>query len=46
MSNILHNVNTEYQNTHCIFNNFAESPVIYEIIWKNMAQPDKPQIAI
>jgi hypothetical protein len=46
MSNILHNVSTEYQNTSCMFKYFAEIPVIYKIMWKNMAQRDKPQIAI
>jgi uncharacterized membrane protein YbaN (DUF454 family) len=34
MSNILHNVSTEYQNTQSMFNNFAESHAVYEIIWK------------
>jgi hypothetical protein len=29
-----------------MFNNFAESHVIYEIMWENMAQPDKPQITV
>jgi hypothetical protein len=46
MSNILHIVSTEYQNTPCIINNFAESPVIYKIMWKNLVHSDKPQIAI
>jgi hypothetical protein len=46
MSNVLHNISTEYKNTHCMFNNFAESHAIYEIMWKNMAQPDKPRITV
>jgi len=29
-----------------MFNNFAEIHAIYEIMWKNMAQPDKPQITV
>jgi len=31
MSNVLHNVSTEYQNTHFMFNNFADSRAIYDV---------------
>jgi len=46
MSNVLHNVSTEYQNTHFVFNNFADIRAIYEIMWKHLVLPDKPQITI
>jgi hypothetical protein len=32
------------QNTHFMFSNLF--PTIYEIIWKNMVQPDRPQMTI
>jgi hypothetical protein len=37
----------EYQNTNIIFNKFC-SPVldVYEIMWKNMTEPDRPQMKI
>jgi hypothetical protein len=31
---------------HFIFNNFSENRVIYEIMWKNYVQPDRPQTTI
>jgi len=35
------------QNTHFMFNNFSSKyRVVYEIMWKNMVQPDKPQTTI
>jgi hypothetical protein len=35
----------ENQNTHFIFNNFfSENRAVYEIVWKNMVQLDKPQL--
>jgi hypothetical protein len=38
---------TENQNTHFMFNNiFSESGAVYEIIYKNMAEPDRPQMTI
>jgi hypothetical protein len=34
-------------NTYFMFNNFfSESRAVYEIIWKNMVEPDLPQMAI
>jgi hypothetical protein len=34
------------QNTHFMFNNvFSESRAVYEIAWKNMVEPDRPQMA-
>jgi hypothetical protein len=35
------------QNTHFVFNNyFFENRDIYEIMWKNMVEPDRPQVTI
>jgi hypothetical protein len=35
------------ENTHLMFSNlFPQSCDIYEIMWKNMDQPDWPQMAI
>ena len=37
----------ENQNTHFMFNNsFSENHAIYEIMWKNMVEPDRPQMTI
>ena len=37
----------EIQNTHFMFNNiFSENRVVYEIMWKDMVEPDRPQMAI
>jgi hypothetical protein len=37
----------ENQNTHFMFNNFfPENRAVYEIKWKNMVQPDRPQMTI
>ena len=45
--NISDKICTENQNTHYILNNFFfENPAIYEIIWKNIVEQDRPQITI
>jgi hypothetical protein len=36
----------ENQNTHFIFNNIFLKIVPFEIKWKNILQPDKPQTTI
>jgi hypothetical protein len=37
----------ENQNTHFMFNNvFPENHAVYETIWKNMVQSDRPQMTI
>jgi hypothetical protein len=37
----------ENQNTHIMFNNhFLENRAIYEIIWKNIVEPDRTKMAI
>jgi len=35
----------ENQNTHFIFSNFLfENHAVYEAVWKNILQPDPPQM--
>jgi hypothetical protein len=35
------------QNTHFIFNNFYfENRAVAEILWKNIVEPDRPQMAV
>jgi hypothetical protein len=36
----------ENQNTYFIFNKFSENHAVYEIMWKNMVEPDRPQITV
>ena len=36
----------EYQNTHFIVDNFFFNRTFYEIMWKNMADPDRAQMTI
>jgi hypothetical protein len=37
----------ENQNSHFMFNNcFVENGVVYEIIWKNIVEPGRPQMTI
>ena len=37
----------EQQNTYFMFNNFcSENRALYEIMWKNMVEPDRPQMTI
>jgi hypothetical protein len=38
------NSSTENQNTHYRFNNFfPENRAVYEVMWKNTVQPDRPE---
>jgi len=39
---------TENPNTHFIFNNilFPENRAVYEIMWKNSVQPDRPHMTM
>jgi len=38
---------TDNQNTHFIFKDFfSNNHAVYEIMWKNTVQPDRPQMAI
>jgi hypothetical protein len=37
----------ETQNTHFIFSNFfPENPAVYEIMWKNVVQPERLQMTV
>jgi hypothetical protein len=37
----------ENQNAHFMFGNFfSENLAVFEIMWKNMIEPDRPQVAI
>ena len=44
MRNVLDKSCRENQNTHFVFNNFfpPENRAVYEIMWKNMVEPDRP----
>jgi hypothetical protein len=47
MRNILDKNCPENQNRHFMFSNsFPEKRAVYEIMWKNMKKPEKPQIII
>jgi hypothetical protein len=38
---------TETQNTHFVFSNFfSEKPAVYEIMWKNIVERDRPHMNI
>ena len=35
------------ENTHFIFNRgFAENRVVFELMWENVVQPDRPQVTV
>ena len=38
----------ENQNTHFMFNNLStqKNRAVYEIMWKNIVEPDRPQMTI
>ena len=45
--NILEKICRENQNTHFVFSNFySANRAVYEIMWKNMAEPDRAQMTI
>ena len=47
MINVSDNSCREHQNTYFIFNNlFSENRVVYEIMWKNIVESDRPQMTI
>jgi len=43
MKNLQDDSRRENENTHFMFSNFFYKIPPFEIIWKNMVQPDKPQ---
>jgi hypothetical protein len=46
--NVLDKICTENQNTHLMFNFFFffKNRAVYEIMWKYMKEPDRPQMTI
>jgi hypothetical protein len=47
MTNVSDKICRENQNTHFVFSNFLpENRVVYEIMWKIVVQPDRPQMTI
>jgi hypothetical protein len=46
--NVSDKIRRENQSTHFMFNNFffSENRAVYEVMWKNTAQPDRPQMTI
>jgi hypothetical protein len=47
MRNVTDKICTENQNTHFVFSNFFfENRAVYEIMWKNIVERGRPQIAI
>jgi len=48
MKNISDKICKENEKTHFLFNKvfFFENHAVYEIMWKNMVQSDKPQMTI
>jgi len=47
MRNVSDTSCTENENTHFMFNKFlSENLAVYEIMWKNMLEPDRLQVKI
>jgi hypothetical protein len=47
MRNVLGQSCRESQNTHFVFKIFfSESRIVYEIMWNNFVEPDRPQMTI
>jgi len=48
VKNVSDKLCVENQNTHFMFNNFFffETFAVYEILWKNIVQPERPQMKI
>ena len=47
MRSVSDNICRENRNTHFTFNNFFfENSTVCEIMWKNMVEPDRPQVTI
>jgi hypothetical protein len=47
MRKISHKICQENQNTHFMFSNFfSENRAVHEITWKNIVEPDRPQMAV
>jgi hypothetical protein len=47
MGNASDKLRRENQNTLFLFNNFSfENLAVYEVMWKNVVEPDRPQLII
>jgi len=49
MRNALNIICREVQNAHFVFNNFVfsfENRAVFERMWKNMIEPDRPQMTV
>jgi hypothetical protein len=46
MRNVSNRSCRENQNTQFIFHIFLENCGVYEIMWKNIVEPDRPQMTI
>jgi hypothetical protein len=47
MDNVSDKISRESQNMHFVFNNFfSENDALYEIMWKNTVEQDRPQMTI
>jgi len=48
MRNVSDKSSGENQNTHFVFNNFhpppSENLAVYETMWENIVEPDRPQM--
>jgi hypothetical protein len=44
MRNVLDKACRENQTTHFLFNSFSENRAIYEIMSKNLVEPEGPQV--
>jgi hypothetical protein len=46
MKNVLYKSCREYQNTYFVFSNFFKKCAVYEIMWKNIIEPGRPQLTV
>jgi hypothetical protein len=46
MKNVSDKRYRENQNTHFMFSNFKKKHAVYEVMWKIMVEPDRPQMTI
>jgi len=46
MGNVLDKSYRENQNTHFLFNDFFANRAVYEVMWKNIVEPGRPQMTI
>jgi hypothetical protein len=48
MRNVSDKISRGNQNTHFMFSNFfsPENRAVYEVMWKNVVEPDKPEMTI